>query len=244
MEERVPLLSTYSKIMNGQRTHLATKRLARNDRRAMTLLEVLLVMVVLVIIGSIAIINTRSAFANTRLKKGAEAVRAEFARARIRAIKSGQTQVFRHLLSSDGYVTTPQMSPDDLLESDSRHIASSFAVNDESIGGLGITNEVSRLPEDVYFMGSDVAMDARAESRMSKYEQTPTAGGSGGGQATAGGWGMPVFFFPDGSTTTARMVLANQQGYSVSIELRGLTGISRIGSLRLANEVSALGVSQ
>lgn len=230
--------------MNGQFTYLHFVRSAtRRSRQAITLLEVLLVMVVLVIIASVAIINTRSAFANSRLKKGAESIRAEFTRARIKAIKSGQTQVFRHLLSSDGYITTPQMSPDDLLESDNRHIASSFGIDEVSIGGLGITNELSRLPEDVYFMGSDVAMDARAESRMSKYEQVPTAGGSDTGQAV-GGWGMPVFFFPDGSTTTSRMVLANEKGYSVSVELRGLTGVARIGSLRLANEVTALGVAQ
>ena len=222
---------------------------------AFTLLEVLLVMVVIVIVASIAIVNMRHAFANTRLQKGAESIRAEFARARIKAIKSGQTQVFRHLVGDNGYLTSPHTTTEDLLESDARYVdAASLGFDTEegsaadANAGLlnGMGGNIEQLPDGVYFMGSDVAMDARAESRLSNYpELNATAGGgmaagSGGGT----GWGVPVFFFPDGSTTTARMVLANKKGFALSVELRGLTGIARIGAMRSANEIAPLGVVQ
>ena len=220
------------------------KRLSDRHRTAFTLLEILLVMVVIVIVSTIAIVNLRHAFANTRLKKGAESVRAEFARARIKAIKSGQTQVFRHLVGDNGYITSPHSSTEDLLESDARFIdAASLGLDieegnaaEQNVGGFGAANDTEQLPEGVYFMGSDVSMDARAESQLSNY---PDLAGSD----AAGGWGVPVFFFPDGSTTTARMVLANKKGFAVSVELRGLTGIARIGTMRAASEITALGTA-
>ncbi|MCA9214412.1 MAG: prepilin-type N-terminal cleavage/methylation domain-containing protein [Planctomycetales bacterium] len=221
---------------------------------AFTLLEVLLVMVVIVIVSSIAILNMRHAFANTRLQKGAESIRAEFARARIKAIKSGQTQVFRHLVGDNGYVTTPHSTIEDLVESDSRYVdaaslgwdtegGSTADANAGLLNGMG--GKIERLPDGVYFMGSDVSMDARAESRLSNYpELNATASGGAAVGTGGGGWGVPVFFFPDGSTTTARMVLANQKGFALSVELRGLTGIARVGTMRSSNEIVPLGVSQ
>ena len=243
--------------MNGPRTNpesdsqTARKgRLSDHRQSAFTLLEILLVMVVIVIVSSIAIVNLRHAFANTRLKKGAESIRTEFARARIKAIKSGQTQIFRHAVGDNGYVTTAQTSAEDLLESDARFIdAASIGIDteegnlaDRNVGGLGLTDDTKRLPEGVYFMGSDVSMDARAESKLSNYPELAGTSVSGG-EAVAGGWGVPVFFFPDGSTTTARMVLANKKGFAVSVELRGLTGIAKIGAMRPASEITALGTA-
>ena len=221
----------------------------RNLQPGFTLLEVLLVMIVIVIVSSIAIVNMRHAFANTRLQKGAQSIRAEFAKARIKAIKSGQTQVFRHMVGDNGFVTSPQTTTEDLLESDAQYVdAASMGLDteegstvDQNAGLLsGMGGKVERLPEGVYFMGSDVAMDARAESRLSNYPELNSSAAGGGGT----GWGVPVFFFPDGSTTTARMVLANKKGFALAVELRGLTGIARIGTLRPANEINPLGAVQ
>ncbi len=244
---------------NFDSSQLGTVRCMRTverSRSAFTLLELLLVMVVIVLVSTIALVNMRHAFAHTRLKKGAQSIRTEFARARIKAIKSGQAQVFRHLVGDNGYVTSSQASAEDLLESDARFIdAAALGIDveegsaaDRNVGGLGLTNDIERLPEDVYFMGSDVSMDARAESRLSNFPEigasNSSSDASGGQEGVAAGWGVPVFFFPDGSSTTARMVLANKKGYALSVELRGLTGVARVGTMRPASEITALGVSQ
>jgi len=39
-----------------------------------------------------------------------------------------------------------------------------------------------------------------------------------------GMWSSPIFFYPDGSTSTAAMLLKNESGRCIEIRLRGLTG--------------------
>ena len=215
----------------------------RRPASGVTLMEVLLVTVLLVVIAALAVPNLRSSFSGTRLRKGADVVRGEWARARVQAIKSGQVHVFRHLLGSDGFITTPQFSLDDVLESDQRYLTQSFDGSTVGVGGLGITNEVSRLPEQVVFMGADVAMDQRSESQMLNYE-TGSNQGFGTAQTGAAEWGMPIFFFPDGTASSARVVLRNEQNQAISIEMRGMTGIARVGIVQPASEIQALESTQ
>ena len=53
-----------------------------------------------------------------------------------------------------------------------------------------------------------------------------------------------IRFFPDGTSSTARIVLANTNNAAINIELRGLTGITRVGSLVPVNQVAPIGVTQ
>jgi hypothetical protein len=46
--------------------------------------------------------------------------------------------------------------------------------------------------------------------------------------ASGGVWSTPVFFYPDGSTSAAAMLLKNDAGRCIEIRLRGLTGVARI----------------
>ncbi|MDR3234626.1 MAG: prepilin-type N-terminal cleavage/methylation domain-containing protein [Planctomycetaceae bacterium] len=48
------------------------------------------------------------------------------------------------------------------------------------------------------------------------------------GTNTAGVWSSPIFFYPDGTTSTATVVLQNELGKSITVRLRGLTGIGSI----------------
>ena len=130
---------------------------AKQHRNGLTLLELILVLVIIVVIASLAVINFRNPFANATLRKSADSIRAELARARNKAIRSGQTQIFRHLVGSDGYLTTAQVSPEDFLESDEQTVLGSD-FNSVGLGGLGISNELHRLPKQVYFIGADDAV--------------------------------------------------------------------------------------
>jgi hypothetical protein len=49
-------------------------------------------------------------------------------------------------------------------------------------------------------------------------------------------WGMPIFFFPDGTTSNAQMVLANEDQDTVTVTLRGLTGMVRLGRVEAVNQ--------
>ena len=214
-------------------------------KRGVSLIEILLVLTLIVVLAALALPNVRSAFASQRLKKGAEAVRAEWARARNRAIKTGQVQIFRHLVSGDGFITTTQISPEDFIEGDERYIYQDIeSTGSVQVGRFGQVEPLEHLPEEVYFLGADVALDQRSSAQMLNYQQevsTVQDFSNRDGTTTASEWGMPIFFFPDGSASSARLVLANAKGLAISVELRGLTGVARVSSLQMAANIAPVG---
>jgi hypothetical protein len=48
------------------------------------------------------------------------------------------------------------------------------------------------------------------------------------GTNAAGSWSMPIFFYPDGTTSTATVTLQNESGRIITVCLRGLTGTATI----------------
>jgi hypothetical protein len=48
-------------------------------------------------------------------------------------------------------------------------------------------------------------------------------------------WGMPIYFFPDGTSSTAQLMLMNEQNQAIRVYLRGLTGLVRLGSVERAD---------
>ena len=53
---------------------------------------------------------------------------------------------------------------------------------------------------------------------------------------TDGVWSSPIFFYPDGSTTTAAMLLKNEAGRCIEVRLRGLTGTSTATPITLTSD--------
>jgi prepilin-type N-terminal cleavage/methylation domain-containing protein len=47
----------------------------------------------------------------------------------------------------------------------------------------------------------------------------------------ADGWSDPIFFYPDGTTSDVRLVLAGDQGRAVCVMLRGITGTASVADL-------------
>ena len=76
------------------------------------------------------------------------------------------------------------------------------------------------LPEGVTFVGGQTAPDTRASMIVS-----PVAGGS-----------QPILFYPNGTTSTARLVLRNEYGRTIELSLRGLTGVVTVGETTTAEE--------
>jgi len=83
------------------------------------------------------------------------------------------------------------------------------------------------LPEGVTFTGGEVVWDTRAEMY---------------GHDTAAflsqdqGWSGPIFFYPDGTTSTARVVLTNERGRRIEVSLRSLTGMVSISEIYTSEE--------
>ena len=82
------------------------------------------------------------------------------------------------------------------------------------------------LPETVTFVRGETALDTRAAAL-----DLTSAGGSESGQE----WSEPILFYPDGTTSTARLLLRmkkhenDTRGVEIELSLRGLTGIVSVG---------------
>jgi len=59
-----------------------------------------------------------------------------------------------------------------------------------------------------------------------------------GEMSSAGGvaWSTPIFFYPDGSSSTAAVLLKNEMGRCIEIRLRGLTGSGTLMPIVLTTE--------
>ncbi len=87
----------------------------------MTLLELMLVLALLVIMGALVLPALRGPFKKQRLRKAGEVVRVEWNKARIKAMKTGQIQMFRYDVEDSSYSVEPYFTEQDMLEGDALH---------------------------------------------------------------------------------------------------------------------------
>ena len=187
------------------------------QRRAFTLMEMLLVLAIMVIVAAMTLPALRGPMENQRLRRAGDLIRAEWAKARVRAMKTGRIHVFRYQTDGTTFGVEPWYAADD----------DQTSTNDSSRkqGNVSALQESQPLPDDISFAGGDTTSDSRslhAEKTM----------GGGGGKAA-----RPILFYPDGTSSTARVVLTNRRQTFVLVSLRGLTGIAQVSDLLSAGEV-------
>ncbi len=198
----------------------------RQYRSGYTLMEMLLVVAVLVAVAALAWPSLRGPLANQKLRKSGDLVRAELARARNRAMRTGRIQAFRYQPGTGHYTVEPWFADDDFLESNVRTVGQ--APVDEGIVAQAVQVE---LPEGVIFSGSAVEMTTRDLDSVQDGSQIQALG-----QVAS----PNLLFYPDGTSSTARIIIANQgTSYSLIIQLRGLTGISKITDLLNPDQLEA-----
>ena len=194
-------------------------------RQALTLLEMLLVLCLLSVLVALAWPSLNRPMANQRLRKAADRVRAEWGRARVEAMSSGQTYLFRYVPETDRYSIQCRAGPD-------------FAPDVTDGEGVGVVGEEMSppaaprqtertLPDGVTFVAGQTKVDTRSQMIESQV---------GGLQTVEGGWSRPVLFYPDGTTSSARLLLKNKHDRYIELALRGLTGVVTVGQLHAAEE--------
>jgi Tfp pilus assembly protein FimT len=199
-------------------------------RRGISLLEMILVLAVLVAAAALVLPALQGPMDDQRLLKSADLIRAQWTKARVAAMKSGKIYVFRYTIASDAYVVEPwygevdvlEVSPDDAVEvpMTTRVVPDETKSHPLGISGL-------RLPDGIMFFTGETAMD----TRTAEVSQDMSSG------TTAVDSQPPIVFYPDGSTSDARVVLTNERFY-VEVSLRGLTGMVRVSELRSSEELS------
>jgi prepilin-type N-terminal cleavage/methylation domain-containing protein len=205
----------------------------RSDRRAgrrrralrgYTLLELLLVLAILVAVASLALPALFSSLESQRLRKAGDQLRAAFGRARVAAMKSGRIQLFRFEPGTGSYVIQ-EWYGDEERQFDEATLAQSTGGAMAPAAGQGLQTQ---LPEGILFAAAELQPDARAAQLE---EQT---GALSAGSTSAS---PPIVFYTDGTTSDARVVLANNRARYIVVELRGLTGISMVSDLLTQEEL-------
>jgi type II secretory pathway pseudopilin PulG len=212
-------------------------------RRGITLVELLLVLTLLVIVGSLAAPTVTSSFASVRLKRAGDRVITYWANARARAIETGAPRQFRFMPESGqacvepasivpvdpalaaSQVADPTVAAPASASADPEApnpLASPSAEYDDAAPAINIV-----LPEPIKFhSGETQTEDPLTQER--RVDPLAAAGSS---------WSTPILFFPDGSASHASIVLANDRNQYLRLTLRGLTGTARASAVLTREEL-------
>jgi hypothetical protein len=221
------------------------------SRPAFTLVEVMLTLCLLVIISAMAWPKLEKTFSSQRLRKAADIVRTQWTKARVEAMRTGSIRVFRYQISGNTYrIDMLSTDPVALLTGTTTDTASNNgaqpANSDNAInagspqtsGGLDAMAPFFQqiLPKDITFITSQTGLDPTAAAASSS---TPAAADASSVDPTVAnsvpsvgaGWSEPIYFYPDGTTSDSRLLLANKEGRTIELWLRGITGMVKIGDI-------------
>lgn len=193
-------------------------------RRGFTLVEMLLVLAILVVVAAVVLPSFYRSLRDSTLRSAAEQVRTEWNRAHIKAMKSGRIQVFRFQPGGRKFQIEPYQAADDELNGVGS--VNTFAPPPAPQGDDENEESGTQLPEGITFLEGMTAEEERAKA-------VEEAMGMGGG---GGDWSKPILFYPDGVSSDAWLVVADEHDSAIRVELRGLTGLAVLGDLTTPEE--------
>ncbi len=202
-------------------------------RHGYTLLELMLVLALLVIIASLVLPPALNSFQSQRLRKSGEMIRGAWGKSRVRAMQSGRVYVFRYELGGRNFRIEPWFQQQDVLQ---LGVTDSMTMPGAGVAGgappsaalAGSQTTLGELPEGIVFGEVGIAEDTRSmtleQGTMQSMQQTDQA---------ASTLSVPIIFYPDGTSSDAQLALMSEDGYQVLVQLRSLTGLSKV-SKRIA----------
>ncbi len=102
------------------------------------------------------------------------------------------------------------------------------------------TADVISIPEEraAFYLGLTVPGESEMEDNTSESTEVANQEIRLGQQSGGDGfeWSTPIFFYPDGTTSAAAVLLKNDAGQCIEVRLRGLTGIGKATQLTSADE--------
>jgi Tfp pilus assembly protein FimT len=191
----------------------------RQIARGLTLIEIILVMCLLVVMAAFSWPLLTRSFDAQRLRSAADLVRARLTRARIEAIDSGGTCQFRYAIDGRRF-TISQSSCDN-----GANAAGSEAMPGDAAPRRSTDRLSGELPEGITFVAAQPAADVPPSDGETPLEAGETS------------WSEPIFFQPDGTTTSTTVRLRNVNGRSIDLTLRGLTGVVIVSDIFAEEDV-------
>jgi len=191
------------------RTYARQSMRWRAFRRGLTLVEIVLVLALLVVLSAISIPLMEGQISRAALNSGGDLLRGAWAKARLAAMQSGQTHVFRFEPTGSRF----QIVALDALSAPANNelLAEDPETKPEFTEFVRLSQ--SRLPDGIVFNSGNISPSAQLMATL------PTV--------VEGSWSQPILFYPDGTTSDASLVLANARNVAIRVTLRGLTGISQ-----------------
>lgn len=199
---------------------------SRPPRRGFTLMELLLVLALLVVVGAILIPSVIAPLQTQKLRKSADLMRAAWSRARVNAMRTGLIHVFQCEPETGSYVIRPWVAEQDALESNPLETPLGDVAGSTAYEAY---NHQEQLPDEVIFVQGSSELDMRWQMHLAE---------EGSENLTQASLSPPVVFYPDGTTSNAQIWLSTEQRrFFISIQMRGITGVSQIGPLMSAEEM-------
>jgi prepilin-type N-terminal cleavage/methylation domain-containing protein len=211
-------------------------------RSGFTLFEMMLVVVLLVVIASFCWPTLNKAFSHERVKKAADIVRTQWCKSRIKAMSGNQIFLFRYEMGGSHF-RIEQMNEVTSFENlfgadaplDSNDAFNAMPLVDPSTTSAGSSddsnfasaNGVQSLPKGIVFRGAVIENDSRAMTTG-----TNAAGAEQDASLPYGGtWSAPIYFYPDGTSSSARLQICNDRNFGIELALRGLTGVVKVSEI-------------
>ncbi|MGA2059282.1 MAG: hypothetical protein ABSG67_02285 [Thermoguttaceae bacterium] len=224
---------------------------------AFTLVEVLLTLCLLVIISAMAWPQLEKTFSGQRLRKAADIVRTAWSKARVEAMRTSSIRVFRYeisgnryridMLSTDPVALLTGSTADPASNNAAQTANSDIATNAGSPQNTGGLNPMAPffqqiLPKDIVFVSSQTGLDPTAAAASATTPATADASSldpslANSVPAVGSGWSEPIFFYPDGTTSDSKLLLANKEGRTIELWLRGITGMVKIGDITAGGQL-------
>lgn len=201
-----------------------------------TLLELLLSLVVFAAIASIALPGASVLLADRRIVRGGDQLRTEMVRARVDAMRSGRVMMIEAAIDGSTFRVRPFFSATDAVESnDGAASTSALLTGAEQAATQAIVVDDSatrqfQIYETLKVTSVQVVSAARAMeiSQSSSMFAQPTASqssaASSASQQSDAAWSQPILFYPDGTTSTAAVTIADEPFGKVTVKLRGVNG--------------------
>lgn len=191
-----------------------------NRPSGFTIVELLLALAILVTLAAMVVPSFTGLLADRRVLRAGDQMRVEFMQARLAAMRSGRTYIVQLSTETHQLRIRPWVDANDMTETlDQTGGSSALLIGGNAMAGsmqeVDIQAEAREvdLPEGVKITSLNVQSSQRSfmiESQM---------------QAEAAvGWGQPILFYPDGTTSTAAVTATSDGVGQVIVLLRGLTG--------------------
>jgi hypothetical protein len=133
----------------------------------------------------------------------------------------GETCVVRFTMGTNEYRLEPLSAGDPTLTDENALLDAQQAQ---------LNSKHWTLPKDVVFANQELVSDERSQTSDMQMQQRQNSYSTGAAESR-------IFFYPDGTSSTARVILAHQASQTavtdqvnqqMGVELRGLTGMARI----------------